>query len=66
MIGLLVIALPFAAIGGVMAFLIQYEEMAHHLHRRAALVVAVEAGAVAFVALGVLSMAFAYLLGFRP
>lgn len=55
--------MPFAVIAGVMAFLIQYEEMRHHLDRRGALRAGAEAGIVAAVALALLSLAAARLLG---
>jgi hypothetical protein len=46
-----------------MAFLIQYQEMRHHLDRRRTLLMAAEAGGVAFTALAVLSLVVARVLG---
>ncbi len=58
----LAIALPFSLIGGLMAFLITYEEMRHHLARREAVAAAVRTGVVAFVVLVVLALVTARLL----
>lgn len=46
-----------------MAFLIQYEEMRHHLDRTGALLAGGKAGAAAFTVLAALSLVLARLLG---
>ncbi|MGD9495425.1 MAG: hypothetical protein AB7Y46_03840 [Armatimonadota bacterium] len=66
MVRILIIVLSFAIAGGLMAFLIQYEEMRHHLDHRAALLAAAEAGAVASGTLAALSLVAARLLGVWP
>ena len=57
--GVLIIALPFAIIGGLMAFLITYNEMQHHFDRTRATREAARAGLVAFAFLVLLSLAVA-------
>ena len=63
MIGLLFIILPFASIGGLMAFLIQYEEMRHHHPNKAVAVrFALGTAIVAFVVLTVASLGIGLLI----
>jgi TRAP-type C4-dicarboxylate transport system permease large subunit len=53
---LLAIALPLAALGGVMAFTITYDEMEHHLDHRRAVREAAKAAVAAAVFLAVLTV----------
>jgi hypothetical protein len=57
--GLLVIALPFAIIGGLMAFLITFHEMQHHFGRKRAAVEAAKTGVVACLVLVVVALVVA-------
>ncbi len=62
MAGIALFILAFSALGGLMAFLITYEEMRHHLKRRGALAAAARTGLVTFLVLGVLALAGGWLL----
>jgi hypothetical protein len=62
MLSLIAIALPFSAIGGLMAFLITYEEMRHHFDRKRSIIYALKTAIIAFVVLAMLSTVAARLL----
>ncbi len=61
MSGLLILLLPFTGLAGLMAFLITYREMRHHISRREAFVHALRTALVAILLLSGLSFLFALL-----
>jgi hypothetical protein len=61
---LALITLPFVFIGGLMAFVITYQEMQHHFSPRRAAIEAAKVGLVAVVFLGLLSWGIAALVPF--
>lgn len=56
------IILPFSLIGGLMAYLITYEEMRHHFERPVAVAAAARTGVVTLLVLAALSLAAARVL----
>lgn len=60
--GVLIIAVPFSAIGGLMAALDVYLELRHHLDRQSARREAIGAGVTTFAVLVALSVAASYLM----
>ena len=59
MLGILIIALPFAVIAGLMASLITYNEMQHHFDHRRAAIEAAKTGIIAFAFFVLLSLVVA-------
>ena len=57
--GILIIALPFAVLGGLMASLITYNEMQHHFDHSRATMEAAKTGIIAFAFLVLLSLVVA-------